>query len=447
MEKHEPHPMYRRHRERFLAQLEGLDAAALIPTGSHKIRSHDTEYRFRPGSDFWYLTGFHEPDCVLVLVPNRDEGRVVLFLRERHREQEIWNGRRLGVEAAPAALGVDAAHPIEALWDELPGLLGGHRRLVYGAGIDADRDRRVEEVLTTLRRRAARGTNAPLERVDPAGTLHELRLFKDADEIELMRRAAAISVETHLEVMRAAAPGVGEHELDALFDYGFRRRGANGPAYNNIVAGGSNACILHYVENDRPLAAGDLLLVDAGAEWRNYASDVTRTYPVDGTFSAEQRALYDVVLGAQKAAVASLRPDTTPADTHAAALDVIVDGLVDLGLVKGSRDEILEEELYQPFFMHKTGHWLGIDVHDCGSYHLDGAPRLHEPGMVTTVEPGLYVAPDDESVEARWRGIGIRIEDDVLVTADGHEVLTAALPREADEVEAICQERSLQPAT
>jgi len=438
--------MYRQHRERFLDVLERHDAAALLVAGTPPLRNGDSEHRFRPASDFWYLTGFREPQAFLVLVPHRAEGRAVLFLRDKDPEQEIWTGRRLGVEAAPEALGVDEALPVESLWDELPDLLEGHERLVHAAGLDERLDRRVERALTTLRGRAGRGTVAPLERVDPRPWLHELRLFKGDEELERMRRAAGVSVEAHLEAMRAARPGINEAELDALLEYTFRRRGSTGAAYTNIVAGGANACILHYVENDQALRAGDLLLIDAGAEWDHYASDVTRTFPVDGTFTPDQRALYEVVLAAHKAAVERVVPGGDPRSVHAAAVDAIVDGMMELGLLSGERDEIVAEEGYRRFFMHKTGHWLGLDVHDCGAYFVDGEPRPFEPGMVTTVEPGIYVAPDDDTVEPRWRGIGIRIEDDVLVTADGHEVLTARLPREVDEIEAACRGAELQPA-
>ena len=259
-----------------------------------------------------------------------------------------------------------------------------------------------------------------------------------------MRRAAEISCEAHVAAMRAVAPGKNEAELDAVLEYTFRRRGATGSAYTSIVAGGANACILHYVENDRPLRDGDLVLVDAGSEWDFYASDVTRTFPVNGRFSTEQRALYELVLAAQKAAIALVRPGANAVEVHERAVAVLVEGLIDLGLLAGTPAEIVEKGLYRRFYMHRTGHWLGLDVHDCGAYHVGGKPRPFVPGMVQTVEPGLYVSPDDETVEPRWRGIGIRIEDDLLVTADGHEVLTAGIPKEADELEALCREKRLE---
>jgi Xaa-Pro aminopeptidase len=432
--------MYTQQRERFLEALAREDAAALVATGEAPLRNGDSEYRFRPHSDFWYLTGFREPGAVLVLVPHRQEGRSILFLRDKNPAEEVWTGRRLGVEAAPGALGVAEARPLETLWDELPGLLAGHTRLVHQTGFEEERDREVLHMLDALRAKTKRGDVLPTELADPGPTLHELRLRKSADELECMRRAAALAVEAHLAVMRAARPGVNECELDALLEYTFRKGGSTGAAYGNIVAGGENACILHYVTNDQPLADGDLLLVDAGAEWEYYASDVTRTFPVNGRFSDTQRALYEVVLAAQRAGIATIRPGANAPEVHRAALEVLVDGLLDLGLLEGDRAAVIEEGAYQRFFMHKTGHWLGLDVHDCGAYFDSGEPRPFEPGMVQTVEPGLYVAPDDETVDERWRGIGIRIEDDVVVTESGHEVLTAGVPTAIDEVEAVCAE-------
>ena len=447
--------MYREHRQRFLAALRQDGAAAVIPTATSKLRNNDSEYRFRPSSDFWYLTGFGEPESVLVLLPRgqcergalpKGEPESVLFLRERNAAEEVWTGRRLGVERAPAALGVDRAYPIEELETRLPQLLRGYARLSTRTGEDPDQDRRFLRALARLRKRAGHKAQWPVEIVDPGALLHELRLFKTPAELERMRRAAAISASAHVAAMAAAGPGVNEREIEALIEYTFRRQGANGPAYNSIIAGGANACILHYVENDMPLVDGELLLVDAGAEFECYASDVTRTFPVNGTFTPEQRAIYDVVLGAQKATLAIVAPGVSTNALHELALTRLVEGLVDLGLLRGSVEQNIADESYRRFYMHGVSHWLGLDVHDCGAYQVGGEARLLEPGMVTTVEPGIYVAPDDETVERRWRGIGVRIEDDVLVTAEGHENLTAAIPKEADEVEAACAGRSLQEA-
>ncbi|MBK7876443.1 MAG: Xaa-Pro aminopeptidase [Planctomycetes bacterium] len=441
--------MYREHRRRFLDRLRAERAAAVIPTASHKVRNHDAEYRFRPESDFWYLTGFDEPDACLVLLPGlaKDEApRSVLYLREKDKEREIWTGRRLGVAAAPAALGVDEARPIESLWTDLPKLLSNHERIVYRTGIDAARDAKFLEATTRLRW-AARGNVAPpAELVDVAPTLHELRLFKTPAELDCMRRAARITREAHVECMRRARPSVSETELDALLEYTFRKDGGTGPAYTPIVAGGANACILHYVENDQPLKDGELLLIDAGAEYDYYACDVTRTFPVNGRFTPDQRAIYSIVLEAQLAAIAHTRPGVRFTDVHERALEVLVRGLCGLGLLRGTPEEELRGEAYKRFYMHRTSHWLGLDVHDCGAYSKDGASRVLEPGMVLTIEPGLYLAPDDDTIDARWRGIGVRIEDDVLVTAAGHEVLTAGIPKDVDEVEAVCQGRALAQA-
>lgn len=437
MSKHDLSPFIE-HRRRYLEQLEELDACAIVFSGSERIRNHDAEYRFRPDSDFYYLTGFREPDAALVLVPGRDGGSSVLFLRERVPEEELWTGRRLGVERAPEVLGVDEAHAIDGLFDELPRLLAGCPRIVGELGHDEARDRRLLDLANKLRRRARGGVRPPVEWIDPSSVLHELRLLKTEPELARMRRAAEISAEAHLAAMAAAGHGVGEHELDALLDYTFRRRGGTGAAYTNIVAGGENACILHYVSNDRPLADGELCLIDAGCEYDFYASDVTRTFPVGGRFLDARRELYEVVLEAQQAALAAVRPGATLDDVHAAATLRLCEGMVAVGLLRGDVAALHEQGAHRRYMMHGTSHWLGLDVHDRGQYQLDGKPRPLVPGMVLTVEPGLYVAADDEQAAARWRGIGIRIEDDVLVTAEGHENLTAAIPKAIDEVEAAC---------
>jgi Xaa-Pro aminopeptidase len=436
--------MFRDHRERFLSILARENAAAIVPTGTLRLRNHDSEYRFRPHSDFYYLTGFREPDAVLVLAPKQVE-KSVLFLNEKDRDAEIWTGRRLGSAGAPAALGIERAYPRGELWTRLGELLLGHERIVHAFGVDATFDQELLTTVANLQKKGRARQTIPRQWVEPALWLHELRLFKDEAELECMRAAARVSAEAHRAVMRAAKPGVNEGELDALLDYTFRRRGGTGAAYGNIVASGANACILHYRENDRVLAEGDLCLVDAGCEWDFYASDVTRTFPVGGRFSHEQRELYELVLRSQAAAIERVRPGATQDEVHQAALEVLVDGLIALGLLAGSRAEVLEKETYRRFYMHRTGHWLGLDVHDCGLYSQDGKPRPFEPGMVTTVEPGLYVAPEDETVEARWRGIGIRIEDDLLVTADGHEVLTSDVPKEIGEIEELCAGGSRAP--
>jgi len=427
--------MFRDHRARFLGRLEAENACALVPTGPLRIRNHDSEHRFRPASDFWYLTGFREPDAVLLLTPH-GEARSVLFLNEKDREAETWTGRRLGTAAAPAALGIERAFALGELWTRLPELVAGHERMVFGFGLEPAFDARLLAAAAEWQKKSRAPRPLPRTWVEPALWLHEQRLVKDEAELACMRRALAISAEAHRAVMAAGRPGVNEGELDALLDYTFRRRGGSGAAYGNIVAGGAGACILHYRENDRALVEGELCLVDAGCEYDFYASDVTRTFPVSGRFTGEQRALYELVLAALERATDEVRPGSDQDRVHDAAVGVLVDGLLELGLLTGTRAEALEAKSYRRFYMHRTGHWLGLDVHDCGLYTRDGKPRAFEPGMVTTVEPGLYIAPDDEGVAERWRGIGIRIEDDVLVTAGGHEVLSAAIPRSVAEVEA-----------
>lgn len=439
--------IYQAHRAAYLERLSELGAAAVIPTASEKTRNHDCTYRFRPHSDFWYLTGFAEPGSVLVLLPNGtgelDSPRSVLFLRERDRLKEIWNGRRLGLDRAPDELDIDEARPIEDLWDELPQLLRGYASIIYRTGEEEDRDRRMLEVTNRLRSMARGGIVGPAALVDPAPSLHEQRLFKTDGEIALMRRAASITTAAHSAAMAATAPGRNEAEIEALIEYTFRSRGSTGPAYTSIVAGGANACILHYVENNMTLNDGDLLLVDAGSEVEFYASDVTRTWPVNGIFNAEQRAVYEVVLEAQLAAIEHCRPGNTFLGVHDAALKKLVEGMVRIGLLKGNVETLIEDHAYDRFYMHKTGHWLGLDVHDQGAYSEDGGSRKLQAGMVTTVEPGIYIAEDDETVEARWRGIGVRIEDDILITTNGYENLTAAIPKTIEEVEAACAQSEL----
>jgi Xaa-Pro aminopeptidase len=427
------------HRERLLASLASDDAAGVYFSGKEKLRNGDSTFRFRPESDFYYLTGCREPEACIVLLPRGDEQRSVLFLRPKDRDAEIWNGRRVGVEAAPEVFGVDRAYPIDELAARLPKLLVGHQGIEHLFGVDLDRDRLLTESATRAARLSRSSGLVPEQWYHPRVHAHEQRLFKTPAEIALMRRGAELSAEAHRAVMSEAEPGRNEGELDALLEYTFRRRGGTGPSYTNIVAGGANACILHYVENDRPLRDGDLCLVDAGAEWGFYASDVTRTFPVNGTFTPEQRALYEVVLTAQLAALRAARPGATFDSVHDVAVRRLIEGLVEHGLLKGTVDDALESGAYRAFYMHRTSHWLGLDVHDAGSYTQAGASRPLQPGMVLTVEPGLYVAPDAE-VDARWRGIGIRIEDDALVTAEGVDVLTRHTPKSIDEVEAACRE-------
>ena len=433
--------MYTEHRRRLLDSLRTERSCAIFFSAPTRVRNHDCDYRYRPDSDFWYLTGFAEQDSCLVLLPGTtpEEDKSILFLRKRDPLMETWNGRRLGLERAPAALNIDEARDISSIWTDLPKILSDWERIVYRTGQDNDTDRKLLDCVSALRQRARGGVEPPVELLDTAPFVHELRLFKTTEEVKEMRRAAEITTEAHNEAMRQTQPGWNECEVDALIDFTFRRRGSTGAAYNNIVAGGGNACILHYVENNEELKDGDLLLIDAGSESSYYASDVTRTFPVNGSFSPEQRAVYEAVLASQVATIEGLAPGVSFDWMHKRALEGIVDGLLSIGLLKGTRESVIADRSYERFYMHKAGHWLGLDVHDCGAYFIDGESRLLEPGMVLTVEPGIYIADDDETVEERWRGIGVRIEDDILITKDGYENLTAGIPKGVDEVEAMCR--------
>ncbi|HTL14669.1 MAG TPA: aminopeptidase P N-terminal domain-containing protein [Thermomonas sp.] len=426
----------RARRRKALMQAAGDGAILVLPAAPERIRSRDTHYPYRQDSDFWYLTGCDEPEAVLVLVPGRRHGESILFCRERDPEREGWDGPRLGPEGAVDALGLDDAYPIADIDDILPGLLEGRRRVHYHLGRDPEFDLKLIGWLNRVRAQARQGAQPPQEFLELGHLLDEMRLFKSADEIALMQKAADISVEAHRAAMRAARPGIHEYELQAEVERVFRRHGAE-PAYASIVGAGANACVLHYRANAAKARAGELVLIDAGAEHRGYASDITRTFPVGGRFSREQRALHDLVCRAQAAALAQARPGVPYEAGHDAAVHTLSDGLLSLGLLQGTLEAAVADGDYKRFYRHKTGHWLGLDVHDVGEYRIDGASRLLEPGMVFTIEPGLYIPADDATVPAKWRGIGIRIEDDVLVTRDGHRVLTGALERSADEVEAL----------
>ena len=413
----------------------GDGAILILPAATERVRSRDTHFPYRQDSDFWYLTGFAEPEAVLVLVPGRKHGESILFCRERDPEREGWDGPRLGPDGVVDQLGVDDAYPISDIDDILPGLLEGRRRVHYHLGRDPDFDLKLIGWLNRVRAQVRHGAQPPQEFLELGHLLDEQRLFKSADEIRLMQRAADISVEAHRAAMRAARPGIHEYELQAELERVFRMHDAE-PAYASIVGTGANACVLHYRDNRARSKAGELVLIDAGAEYRGYAADITRTFPVGGRFSKQQRAIHDLVCAAQAAALAQARPDVAYEAGHVAAVEVLTEGLLALGLLQGTLGEAIKREDYKRFYRHKTGHWLGLDVHDVGEYRLDGESRLLEPGMVFTIEPGLYIpaAPD---LPAKWHGIGVRIEDDVLVTADGHRVLTGALERSADEVEAL----------
>ncbi|MGN6153759.1 MAG: aminopeptidase P N-terminal domain-containing protein [Lysobacteraceae bacterium] len=422
-------------RRRQLMRMAGDDAIVVIPSAPERIRSRDTHYPYRQDSDLWYLCGFAEPEAVLVLIPGRQHGESLLFCRERDPEREGWDGPRVGPEGAVDALGMDDAYPIDDLDEILPGLLEGRSRVYYHFGRDTEFDLKLIGWVNRVRAQVRMGAQPPHEFLELGHLLDEMRLFKDREELRLMQRAADISIEAHQAAMRAARPGLHEYELQAEIERVFRRHDAE-PAYGSIVGAGENGCVLHYRANNAPAKDGMLVLVDAGAEYRGYAADITRTFPVNGRFTPAQRALHDLVGAAQRAAQAQARPGVPYEAGHVAAVETLTEGLLRLGLLKGTLEKNIAEGHYKRFYRHKTGHWLGLDVHDVGEYRLDGESRLLEPGMVFTIEPGLYVSADDRSVDARWRGIGIRTEDDILVTKDGHTVLTDGLARSADEIEA-----------
>lgn len=422
-------------RRKQLMRMVGYDAILILPAAPQRIRSRDTHFPYRQDSDFWYLTGFNEPEAVLVLVPGRAHGEALLFCRERDLEREGWDGPRLGPEGAVDGLGMDDAWAIDDIDEILPGLLEGRSRVYYHFGHDTEFDLKLIGWVNRVRAQVRRGAQPPHEFLELGHLLDEMRLFKSADELALMQRSADIAVAAHQAAMRAARPGIHEYELQAEIERVFRMHDAV-PAYESIVGAGENACVLHYRANSAKVRAGELVLIDAGAEYRGYASDITRTFPVDGRFSAPQRALHDLVGQAQAAALAQAQPGNPWSAIHDAAVETLTEGLLSLGLLKGKAKKHIAEGTYQRFYRHKTGHWLGLDVHDVGDYRLDDEPRLLEPGMVFTIEPGLYVSADDKRVDAKWRGIGIRAEDDVVITKTGNRVLTDALVRDADQIEA-----------
>ena len=425
--------IYRRRREQLAKAMRS--GVAVIPTAPERVRNRDSHFPYRFDSHFYYLTGFGEPEAVLVLTQSRS----ILFCRERNPEREVWDGFRYGPERARERFGFDEAHPVEALDEALAQLLENQPALFYPVGDDPQWDARAMQWLNAVRAKVRAGVSAP-DRVQDVRTLiDDQRLIKDAHEQAVMRRAARIAAGAHRRAMQATRAGRSEYEIEAELLHEFRRNGAQFPAYSPIVAGGGNACVLHYVANDAPLRDGDLLLIDAGCELDGYASDITRTFPVNGRFSAAQRDVYEIVLAAQRAAIETVKPGASWIAPHDAAVRVLAQGMLDLKLVSGSLDAVLEKETYKRFYMHRTGHWLGLDVHDAGDYKRSGAWRALAPGMALTVEPGLYIRAADD-VPERLRNIGIRIEDDVAVTEAGCEILTAEAPKKIADIEALMRD-------
>jgi Xaa-Pro aminopeptidase len=415
----------------------GDDAVAIVPSARETVRSNDTHYRYRQDSDFFYLTGFSEPEAVAVLKPSDKEKPFTMFVRPRDPEKEIWDGKRAGVEGAQSEYGADAAYPFTEFAEKVGELMNNSSNLYYRIGVDNQLDQIVIGHLRRLRALGRKGFSAPHTIIDTGAVLHEMRLIKTAEEIENMQRAADISAAAHVEAMKAARAGMKEYEIEAMIEFEFRKNGASAPAYTSIVGGGANATVLHYIENSGELKDGELLLIDAGAEYNGYAADITRTFPINGKFSKAQREIYDLVLEAQVACCEMVRPGSTNDEIKARSVEILTEGLVRLGLLQGEPADLIKEEKYKQFYMHGLGHYLGLDVHDVGRYYHKETPRRLEPGMVMTVEPGIYISPDTKDIPSEYLGIGVRIEDDVLVTKTGPRILTDKVPKQADEIEAV----------
>ena len=421
--------------------IEAMDenSIAIIPAAHEATRSYDTEYKFRQDSDFWYLTGFPEPDAVAVIDPS-SKTPYTLYVRPRDLEMETWFGRREGVEGAVKNYGAGKAFPIEKFSGDLAKLLDGHEKLYYRFAVDKVLDQQILQYLNTQRVRRLKTAYPPHTIVDPTIILGEMRLHKSDDEVEMMQRAADIAAEAHVVAMKKVKPGMNEFQVESLIEAYMRQKGATGVAYNSIIGGGENATILHYVENNMPLKDGDLILIDAGAEYKGYASDITRTFPVNGRYSKPQREVYDVVLDVQEECVKATSIGQTVKGRQELSIELLTEGMKKLGLLKGSTKDLIKKKEYMKYYMHGVGHYLGLDVHDAGRYFTDQQARNSQPfapGMVLTVEPGLYIPPDDKSAPSKYRGIGVRIEDDVLVTKDGNRNLTSKVPKDPDEIEAL----------
>lgn len=422
-------------RRKRLCQIMGPNSIAIIPTAASAVRNRDVEYPYRPDSDFYYLTGFDEPDAVAVLIPKRGHGEYILFCREKDPVMETWNGRIHGLEGARENFGADDAFPIGDIDEILPGLLENCERVFYAMGCNLGFDQRVIGWVNQLRVKARAGVHSPGEFVALDHVLHDMRLYKSREELSVMRKAAKISVQAHIRAMQTCRPGMMEYQVEAELLHHFHANACT-TAYGSIVGGGENACILHYTQNNQKLNDGDLLLIDAGAEHQNYAADITRTFPVNGRFSKEQKQIYDLVLAAQEAAFEKIQAGNHWNEPHDAAVKTLTKGLLKLGLLKGTLKQAIKDKTYARFYMHKTGHWLGMDVHDVGDYKVGEQWRVLEPGMVMTVEPGLYISPQ-KGVAKKWWNTGVRIEDDVLVTKNGYDILSKGLPRTTKEIETL----------
>lgn len=427
---------FKRRRKR-LMDMMGNESVAILPTALVHIRNNDVEFPFRPDSDFYYLTAYPEPEAVAVIIPDRPHGEYVLFCRERDPKKETWDGKRAGLEGACKIYGADDAFPIEDMDDILPNMLEDRERIFYTMGHDAVFDQRVLGWVNEVRDKARTGVNAPNEFISLTHILHDMRLYKSRQEISAMRKAARISANAHKSAMQICQPGLMEYQLEAEIVHKFMQQGARFSAYPSIVGGGANSCILHYTDNQDELKDGDILLIDAGAEYEGYASDISRTFPVNGKFTKAQKEIYEIVLSAQSAAIEQVKPGNHWNDPHEAAIEVITEGLLALGILKGKVSTLLKNRSYTKYYMHRTSHWLGMDVHDVGDYKVGGDWRMLEPGMVLTVEPGLYLPAGSKGLAKKWWNIGVRIEDDILVTKGGHDVLSKDMPKTVAEIEAL----------
>jgi Xaa-Pro aminopeptidase len=436
--------MLKRQLVEFMRRMD-KNSVAIIPAAPEAVRSHDTHYRYRQNSDFFYLTGFEEPEAIAVIAPAKDK-KLTMFVRPRDLEQEIWNGYRSGVEGAVRDYSADEAFPINEFDEKLQEILDGPEVLYYAFGhTSSEMDQKIIRQLAQMREFNRKPLEPPRTIVDPSTILHEMRVIKSPEEVAIMQKAADIAADAHVEAMKSVRPGMKEYEVEAMLEAYFRKHGASGSSYTSIIGSGGNATVLHYISNQDELKDGDLLLVDAGAEYQGYASDITRTFPINGKFTPAQRDIYDLVLKTQKSCVDMVRPGVRLEDLKTHSIELLTEGMVELGLLKGDPKQLIEEKKYMQFYMHNLGHYLGIDVHDAGRYYFNGESRPAEVGMVMTIEPGLYISPDtsripdefNKDIPEKYLGIGVRIEDDVLVTENGARVLTHRVPKEREEIEAL----------